>query len=183
MDYLDALLSRNAEFASLGFNPNLKMMPSGRVLILGCVDPRVDPFNIFKLEPGEAAVYRNVGGRVSPATLETLALLRIVAKAAGGKIGPGSNLIVLHHTDCGINHCYRHAPELLAQHMGVALEQLDALAITDPYRSIAYDIEVRKANPRVWGGYTVTGLVYDLAAGKVNVVVPPTLLQPEGTLP
>jgi carbonic anhydrase len=178
MEYLDTLLRRNTEFASHGYNPNLRMMPTSKSLIIGCVDPRVDPVNIFKLEPGEAAVFRNVGGRVNPALFETIALLRVVTKAVGGDIGPGSNLIVLHHTDCGINHCYRHAPELLAQHMGVALEQLDTLAITDPRKSVALDVAALKANPQISGGRTVSGVVYDVATGKVETIVPPMLFQP-----
>lgn len=178
MDFLDALLHRNAEFASDGFNPNLRMMPTSKSLIISCVDPRVDPMNIFKLEPGEAAVFRNVGGRVNTALLETIGLLREVTKAVGGNIGPGSNLIVLHHTDCGINHCYRNAPVLLAQHMGVALEQLDTLAITDPYKSVALDVAALQANPHISGGYTMSGLVYDVATGKVETVVSPMLFHP-----
>lgn len=130
--------------------------------------------NIFKPEPGEAAIFRNVGGRVNPALLETMALLRAVTRAAGGDIGPGSNLIVLHHTDCGINHCYHHAPKLLAQHMGVALEELDALSITDPRKSVALDVAALNANPHLSAGYSVSGPVYDVATGKVETVVPPT---------
>ena len=60
--------------------------------------------------------------------------------AAGRNIGPASNLIVLHHTDCGIKVCYGHTTELLAKHMGVALTELDALAVTDPRNSVALDI-------------------------------------------
>ena len=39
MGYLNTLLQRNGEFADQGFNPNLKMMPSSKSLIIGCVDP------------------------------------------------------------------------------------------------------------------------------------------------
>jgi carbonic anhydrase len=41
------------------------------------------------IAPGEAAVIRNVGGRITPATLQTMAMLRTVAKASGGEIGLG----------------------------------------------------------------------------------------------
>jgi carbonic anhydrase len=179
MDYLDTLLHRNTEFVSQGFNPNLRMMPSSRTFIIGCLDPRVDPMNIFKLEAGEAAIFRNIGGRVTPAVLETIGLLRSISKAFGTKIGPGASLIVLHHTDCGINHIYKDAPDLLARHMGVASEQLDTLAITDPRKSVAVDVAALKADPRVPGAYTVSGLVYDVATGKVETVAPPAILWPE----
>ncbi|HLY90771.1 MAG TPA: carbonic anhydrase [Acetobacteraceae bacterium] len=179
MDYLDALLWRNGEFADQGFIPDLKMMPSGKLLIIGCVDPRVDPETIFKLESGEAAVIRNVGGRVNPAALETIKLLRAVAQAAGGSTGPAPNLIVLHHTDCGITHCQHYTPGLLAQHMGVAPDELDAQAIADPYEAVALDVAALRADPDVAARYTVSGLVYDVATGKVEMVVPPTRLPPE----
>lgn len=180
MDYLGTLMRRNDEFARDGFNPNLRMMPSGKTLIIGCVDPRVDPMDIFKLEPGEAAIFRNVGGRVNPALLETMAILREVTLAAGGNIGPDSNLIVLHHTDCGIKHCFHHAPALLAQHMDVSPEELDALAVNDPYEAVALDVAALKANPDLPGGYMVSGLVYDVATGKVEIVVPPERLRLDG---
>jgi carbonic anhydrase len=59
----------------------------------------------------------------------------------------------------------------------VAPEDLDAQAVTDPYKSIALDIAALRANPNVPGGYTVSGLVYDVATGRVETVLPPTRLR------
>ncbi|MDE1181096.1 carbonic anhydrase [Paraburkholderia sp.] len=179
MDFLDTLLRRNAEFAETGFSPDLKILPSQRTMIIGCVDPRVDPMDVLKLEPGEAAVIRNVGGRVNPALLETMAILGTVSRAAGEAVGAGWNLVLLQHTDCGIAGCYHHAPALLAKHMGVADDTLDDLAITDPYRAVALDVASLKANPNLPGGFTVSGLVYDVKTGLVETVVPPARLRPD----
>ena len=142
------------------------------------IDPRVDPADIFGLVPGEAAVIRNVGGRITPATLQTMAMLRMVAKASGGDIGPGWNLIVLHHNDCGIN-CLAHSPELLAKYFGVSLADLDALAIANPHKAVAVDVAALKANPLLPGGFLVTGLVYDVTTGRIEIVVPTSRLRPE----
>jgi carbonic anhydrase len=149
-----------------------------KMMIIGCVDPRVDPVDIFGLAPGEAAVIRNVGGRITPATLQTMAMLRIVAKAGGGEIGQGWNLIVLHHNDCGIIRL-ANSPELLGKYFGVAPENLDALAINDPYKAVAVDVAALKANPMLPGEFLVTGLVYDVTTGLTDIVVPPALLRPE----
>lgn len=173
MEFTDTLTARNAEFVDHGFSADLKILPSARTLIIGCVDPRVDPMDIFKLEPGEAAVIRNIGGRINPAMLETLGLLRAVSKAAGQEVGAGWNLIVLHHTDCGIVGCYKHAPDLLARHMGVAREQLEALTINDPYQAVAVDVAALRANPHLPDAFTLSGLVYDVATGKIETVVKP----------
>ena len=180
MDFLETLAVRNTEFAEHGFAPDLKIIPSERTMIVGCVDPRVDPMDVLGLKPGKAVVVRNVGGRVTPALIETMTILRTVAQAAGKDMGAGWNLILLQHTDCGIKGCYHHAPELLAPYMGVPVVGLDALAITDPHAAVGTDIARLRATPELPGGFRVTGLVYDVATGKIETVVPAALLRDDG---
>jgi carbonic anhydrase len=179
MTVIDDLTQRNALYANQEFDGRLQIMPSMKTVIIGCVDPRVDPADIFQLKPGEAAVIRNVGGRVNPAALQSMAIVRTVAVADGKEVGPGWNLIVLHHTDCGIAPCLAHAPGLLAKNLGVDPADLDNLAIADPYAAVAIDVAALKANPQLPGGFLVTGMVYDVDTGKVEVVVPPALLRAE----
>src|ERR1700733_5952688 len=61
MDFHEVMLERNASFARTEFSPELKIMPSTGTIVVGCVDPRVDPANVLGLKLGEAAVIRNVG--------------------------------------------------------------------------------------------------------------------------
>lgn len=178
MDFFETIAARNAEFVEDGFDSDLKIIPSTHTLLLGCVDPRVDPMDVMKLKPDEAAIVRNVGGRVTPNFFETMNILGTVSKAAGQPVGDGWNLVVLHHTDCGIKGCYRHAPDLLAKYMGVSSEGLEALEINDPYKAVEVDIKALRANPNLPGGFTVAGLVYDVATGKIETVVPPARLKP-----
>jgi carbonic anhydrase len=181
MNVIDELTQRNAAFAtSPDFSENLKIMPKLKTVIIGCIDPRVDPTAIFGLKNGEAAIIRNIGGRVMPSALQTMGLVRSVAVAQGQEVGHGWNLIVLHHTDCGISGCHAHAPALLAKNLGVeTVEELDNLAISDPYKSVAVDVAALKANPNLPGGFLVTGVVYDVKTGRVETVVPSALLRPE----
>jgi carbonic anhydrase len=181
MSIIDTLTRRNEVFANQRFPAGLKIIPSLKTMIIGCVDPRVDPAEIFGLEPGEAAVIRNVGGRITPATLQTMAMLRVVAKSSGGDLGAGWNLVVLHHTDCGIS-CLVHSPELLGDYFGVAAPDLENLSITDPYRSVVVDVAALKANPFLSAEITVSGLVYDVATGRTEVIVPPALLREGGEI-
>ncbi|MFA5956367.1 hypothetical protein [Hyphomicrobium sp.] len=88
MDFFESLIERNAEFAHTGINPKLKMIPSRQTMIIGCVDPRVDPMELFKLA-GEVAIIRNVGGRVMPSRFETIGILRVVSRVAGQEVGAG----------------------------------------------------------------------------------------------
>ena len=177
MTAIDSLIAGNAAFVANGFDANIKIMPTKKMIILACADPRVDPGDIFGLVNGDAAVIRNVGGRIGPAAFETMALLRSVVQDRGGDIGAGWNFIVLHHTDCGIKNCRNHAPDLLARHMGLEPKDLAALAIDDPYESVALDVAVLKTIPTLPAALTVTGLVYDVATGLVKTVVPPAPLR------
>ena len=107
MTTFDTLIERNQEFAAHHFPKDLPLMPTLRAIIIGCVDARVDPAHLFGLGPGEAIVIRNVGGRITPATLETMGMLGRIAQGEGGPPA-GFHLVVLQHTQCGIAHLEGH---------------------------------------------------------------------------
>jgi carbonic anhydrase len=177
MEFLETIIERNERFVQHGFSASLKIIPTAKTIIIGCLDPRVDPMDILGLEPDEAAIIRNIGGRINPAVVETLILLPAVAKAVGQNMGLGWNLVILHHTDCGIIGCYKHAPNQLAKHLGVTRPQLDCMEITDPHKAVVQDVTAWKANPDVPGGFMISGVVYDVATGRIQIVVPPTPLR------
>lgn len=176
MEFLATLTQRNENFAATEFASGLKMLPTKQTVIIGCVDPRVDPATIFKLVDGEAAVIRNVGGRITKPALESMNLVGTLARAAGKPVGPGWNLVVLHHTDCGITGCSHLAPDLLAKHLDVAPSDFENMGIADPYKSVQYDVAALHANPNLPAGLTISGMVYDVATGKVETIVEPAPL-------
>jgi hypothetical protein len=76
LDKIETVAQRNEAFASSRFSADLKIMASMKTMIIGCVDP----VDIFGLAPGEAAVIRNVGSRITPARLQTMAMLKITRR-------------------------------------------------------------------------------------------------------
>ncbi len=177
MTTFDTLLERNQNFASHEFAKELPLMP--RAMIIGCVDQRVDPAHVLGLDLGEAVVIRNVGGRITPATLQTMGMLKRIAQAEGGAPAGEFHLIVLQHTQCGITHLDQD-PDLLASYFGTSRESLLAKAIPDPRAAVAVDVATLKAIPALPANWLVSGLVYDVATGLVEVVVPPApLASPE----
>jgi len=179
LDALDTLVQRNHEFAAHRFVAGLPMLPSLHTLIISCADPRVDPVHIFGLEPGEAVVLRNVGGRVTPGTLQLLSMLLQVPTSASTPSGaPTSNnasvpfhLLVLQHTDCGITRLARNT-ELMADYFDVPPAELPAKSIEDPRAAVASDIATLRAIPAIPPSILVSGLVYDTETGLTEVVVP-----------
>lgn len=170
MDALDSLQRRNAAFATTRFAP-LPLRATLQATIITCVDPRVDPAHILGLELGEAGVIRNVGGRVTPATLRELDLLRRLPRQAE-QTATASILVVLHHTDCGSTRLPQ-IPDLLADYFGIPEAQLATKAIADPPAAVRADVALLAATLNLPRTVVVTALVYDVATGLVETVVAP----------
>lgn len=171
MSTLDVLIERNATFAANEFPAGLGMMPRLRAMIIGCADPRVDPALVLGLDLGDAAIIRNVGGRVTPGTLQNMVLLRMLATQEATDPGGGWTLIVLHHTDCGITRLVNR-PEPLAEYLGVPIHAFDAGEVINPRASVVSDIAALRRVPGIPQQWLVTGLVYDVETGLVEEVVP-----------
>ena len=176
MTVIDVLAERNADFAAHRFPQDLKINPTLKIMLIGCVDPRVDPAAVIGLQLGEAAIIRNVGGRVTPATLKTMAMLGRVGQANGSGPGLGWNLVVLHHTDCGMTDLAAF-PDLLTEYFEITPDQLAAKAVSDPMASVKVDVAVLKQTPFLPGAFLVSGLVYDVDTGLVETVVAPAPLR------
>ena len=178
MTDINDLAERNAAFAASAFNADLRLNPYGNMMVIGCVDPRVDPASVLGLNNGEAAVLRNVGGRVTPATLRTLAMLTKVSQANQDSVPAGVwNLVILHHTDCGMTDLAAF-PDLLAEYFEIPADELGAKSVSDPVGSVRADVEVILAKTRRPAA-VVSGLVYDVSTGLVETVVVPTPLRTE----
>ena len=180
MSNLDSMLERNEVFAAQQsaagtLMPSLpRALPNVKAIIIGCADMRVDPAQLFQLKPGEAVVMRNIGGRITPGLLQQLGLLGRIGEVAGEIAGGGEefHLIVLHHTDCGITRLAGD-PAMLAPYFQVEESELKSKAVTDPRAAVAADIALLRTIPALPGDWLVSGLVYDVATGLVEVVVVP----------
>jgi carbonic anhydrase len=163
----DELVRRNAAFAATGVFVGLPFPTSDTLQVLGCVDSRVDPGDVLGLELGEGVVMRNIGGRVTPAALRSWALL---GRLSQGK-PPGGHLVILQHTDCGIRRLAAF-PEQLAAFFEIPAAELEGKAVADPYAAVRVDAAIaRHALPP---GRLVSGLVYDVDTGLIEIVDPAT---------
>src|SRR6516162_3598899 len=180
MSNLDSLLERNRIFAAQQsaagtLVPSLpQALPNVKAIIIGCADMRVDPVHILGIKPGEAVVMRNIGGRITPGLLEQLGLLGRIGEVAGEIPGGGGefHIIVLQHTDCGITRLTGD-PAMLTHYFQIKEEELKTKSVSDPRKAVALDVAALRAIPALPGEWLVSGLVYDVATGLVEIVVPP----------
>jgi carbonic anhydrase len=179
MSNLDKMLERNKDFAAQQSAAGTlmqslpKALPNVKAIIIGCADMRVDPAHVLGIKPGEAVVIRNIGGRITPGLLEQLGLLGRIGEVAGKIPGGGGefHLIVLQHTDCGITRLAGD-PAKLAHYFQIPEDELRTKAVTDPRAAVAVDVAALRAIPALPGAWLISGLVYDVATGLAEIVVP-----------
>jgi len=184
MNHFDQMLQRNKEFAAQQsaagtLMPSLiKALPDVRAMIISCADMRADPAHVLGIKPGEAVVLRNIGGRVTPGLLEQMSLLGRIGDLAGKTVGGGGefHLIVMQHTDCGIARLAGDG-DRLARYFQAQGSDLEKKAVTDPRAAVAADVATLRAIPVLQAAWLLSGLVYNVATGFVEVVVPPAPLR------
>jgi carbonic anhydrase len=179
MNSLESMLERNRNFAAQQsaagtLMPSLpRALPNVKAVIIGCADMRVDPADVLGIKPGEAVVIRNIGGRITPESLEELGLLGRIGEVAGKVPGGGGefHIIVLQHTDCGITRLVGN-PAMLAHYFQIPEAELKTKTVTDPRAAVAADVASLRSIPALPSDWLISGLVYDVATGLVEVVVP-----------
>ena len=165
MSHLAELLERNRN--TQRHHVLLPLLPKRPVVVLRCLDARTDPAHFLGLEPGEALVLRNVGGRVTP---EVELQIAFVAAIARKNAGPAPTVLLVHHTDCGAESLVRPAVrEAMAGAMGTAPEALATFAIDDHDASLRTDLERLRASSHALPGVTVVGLRLDHASGALDL--------------
>ena len=175
---LTALLDRNRSFAEQFDAGDLNIRPRMSTIILTCVDARVDPAHLFGLALGDAVVLRNDGGRVTPAVMKDLAILGVLAANFAGTSPMQPELVVMHHTDCGMSRLANPAiQEQVAKKLGLSVDEVAAMAINDPATTVRNDIERLRTTPGTPDQLVVSGFVYNVSNGTINQVVPPAPLR------
>jgi len=174
MTRMTPLLGRNEQFAR-AYTPVALGLPTAQVLLLTCLDHRVDPAIVLGLQLGEAPVIRNAGGRVTPAVISDIAYLAFLAEQLFGRQGPADTLFevaVVHHTQCGTG--FLADPDFrrrAAEATGVPEVALDASAVADSHITVKADVERLLASPLISPKVSVSGHVYDIATGRVTTTL------------
>ncbi len=174
----NALMDHNRSFAEQFESGELNIRPRMSTIILTCVDSRVDPAHIFGLGLGDAVVMRNNGGRITPVVMRDFAILGVLAANFSGASAMRPEMVVMHHTDCGMSRLANPAiQQQVAERLGISFDEVAAMAITDPTTSVQEDIERLRNAPGAPDQLVVSGIVYDVSNGTISQVVPPAPLR------
>jgi carbonic anhydrase len=174
MTRITSLLERNERFAQT-YTPAALGIPVQQLLIVTCLDHRVDPAIILGLQLGDAPVIRNAGGRVTQAVIDDVAYIGFLAgQLFAGQAGQGADdtlfeVAVIHHTQCGTGFLadpgFRRQA---AAATGLPEAALEASAVTDPHLTVGDDVQRLLTSPSLPPKVSVSGHVYDIATGRLT---------------
>jgi carbonic anhydrase len=162
MSITDDLLTNAARYAEGFDRGDLPLPPAKGVAIIACMDARLNVYGLLGLSEGDAHVIRNAGGVVTDDEIRSLAISQ---RLLGTK-----EIILLHHTDCGMltfadDDFRRQVQEETGVKPEWAAEAFDDLEV-DVRQSIARI----KASPFVPHKDEIRGFIYDVHTGKLAEV-------------
>lgn len=154
-----------AEQFQVGFEPNaLSASPVRHVVVVTCMDARLDLFRLLGLQIGDAHILRNAGGRVTDDVIRSLVLS---SHALGTR-----EVVVIHHTGCGLlGATNERLRSKVRDATGHCADHIDFLPIHDVKESVCHDVAAVQRCELLPCDMVAWGCVYDVTDGSLTRVV------------
>ncbi len=161
MSVTDEYLANNARYAQ-AFSGPLPLPPSRNIAVVACMDARLNVYGLLGLNEGEAHVIRNAGGVITDDEIRSLAISQ---RLLGTR-----EIILIHHTDCGMLTFTDDAFKRSIQDETGIKPPWSAESFTDLDEDVRQSIARIKASPFIPHTDAVRGFVFDVATGKLKEV-------------
>ncbi len=161
MSVTDEYLANNARYAE-AFSGPLPLPPSRGVAVVACMDARLNVYAILGLADGEAHVIRNAGGVVTDDEIRSLAISQ--------RLLGTSEIILIHHTDCGMLTFTDDSFKRSIQDETGIKPAWSAEAFGDLDEDVRQSVARIKASPFIPRTDAVRGFVFDVATGRLQEV-------------
>ncbi|MBN7457952.1 beta-class carbonic anhydrase [Mycobacteroides abscessus] len=162
MSTTDELL-KNAQAYAASFDKGELPLPPGRkVAVVACMDARLNPYGLLGLHEGDAHVIRNAGGVITEDEIRSLAISQ--------RLLGTEEIILIHHTDCGMLTFTDDAFKQSIQDETGIKPPWSAEAFTDLDEDVRQSLARINANPFVPRKDSVRGFVYDVTDGTLREV-------------
>jgi carbonic anhydrase len=163
MSATDQLLTNNISYSNTFDKSDLPLPPAKKVAVLACMDARLSPYGALGLEEGDAHVIRNAGGVVTEDEIRSLAISQHLLGT--------EEIILIHHTDCGMLTFTDDDFRLQLQKKTGVKPAWAAESFADLDEDVRQSIARIKASPFVPHTDSVRGFVYDVETGALREVV------------
>ncbi len=163
MSEVTAVRAANDRYAATFTKGDLPIPPARRLVILTCMDARIDPAQAFGVAEGDAHVIRNAGGRASDDALRSLAISH--------KLLGTQEFLVIHHTNCGMQtFTNEQLRDQLRRDLGADASEIDFLPFADLEESVREDVRRIRTSQLIPDTISVRGFVYDVQTGGLHEV-------------
>jgi len=157
----DDLLAANREFAATFDLSGFDGIAHAGVAIVTCMDSRLDPLNMVGLKPGDAKIFRNPGGRVTPQALEALVL--------GAHLLHVERILVVPHTRCAMSaSTEQELRDKIGASAGVDADWQFFSVVEDQLAALEEDIQRVRTHPLIPNSVLVGGFMYDVDTGLLE---------------
>ncbi len=161
MPDFDDLLAANREYSDHFDLGGFDGIAHAGIAIVTCMDSRIDPLRMVGLNPGDAKIFRNPGGRVTPQALEALVL--------GVHLLSVERILVVPHTRCAM----ASASELELRDRVGASAGADASwqsfhVVEDQEAALRDDVQKVRSHPLIPDTVLVGGFLYDVDTGRLD---------------
>ena len=156
-DLLEANRAFAADFALGGFDG----VAHAGIAIVTCMDSRIDPLRLVGLQPGDAKIFRNPGGRVTDQALEALVL--------GVHLLNVRRVLVVPHTRCAMaSSTEAQLRERITQSAGTDASWARFHVVDDQEAALREDVARVRTHPLIPDEVAVGGFLYDVDTGLLE---------------
>jgi carbonic anhydrase len=160
-DPFDDLLTANREFAAEFDLGGFDGVAHAGVAIVTCMDSRIDPLRMLGLRHGDAKIFRNPGGRVTPQALEALVL--------GVHLLGVRRILVVPHTRCAMASATEaELRERVGDSAGLDASWQSFGVVADQGAALGEDVRKVTSHPLIGDRAAVGGFLYDVDTGLLG---------------
>ncbi len=159
-DFEDLIAANRAFAADFGLGGFDGVAHAG-IAIVTCMDSRIDPLRMLGLEHGDAKIFRNPGGRVTPQALEALVL--------GVHLLGVDRILIVPHTRCAMaTHTEAELRRRVGESAGVDASWQQFGVVADQLRALEEDVTTVRSHPLIPDTVLVGGFLYDVDTGLLG---------------
>jgi len=162
MSATDEALRKNETYAKSFDKGQLPLPPAKKLAVVACMDARLHVSKILGLDEGDAHVIRNAGGAVTDDAIRSLAISQ--------RLLGTEEIILIHHTDCGMLTFTDDAVKAQIQKDTGIRPPFALEAFSNLEDDVRQSIARIEASPFVPKKDRIRGFVYDVTTGRLNEV-------------
>ena len=157
----DDLLAANQEYARTFVEGGFDGIAKAGVLVLTCMDSRIEPLVMLGLHLGDAKILRTPGGRVTTDAM--------VGCILGAYLLNVQRIMIVPHTRCAVGSSNdQQLADKVQDTSGVDLHGMVLGSTPDQEAGLRYDVSRLRQHPLMPDSVAVGGFIYDVDTGLLT---------------